>query len=61
MLEVRSGLDADTLLMAEIKAASKEESLDLLAAEFNGSLLRVSRKGYMLFANVHRANLNKNV
>ena len=24
MLEVRSGLDADTLLMAEIKAASKE-------------------------------------
>ena len=57
MLEVLSGLDADTLLMAEIKAASKEESLDLLAAEFNGSLLRVSRKGYMLFANVHGANL----
>ena len=43
MLEVRSGLDADTLLMAEIKAASKEESLDLLATEFNGPLLRVSR------------------
>ena len=31
MLEVRSGLDADTLLMAKRKAASKEESLDLLA------------------------------
>ena len=31
MLEVQSGLDADTLLMAEIKAASKEESLNLLA------------------------------
>lgn len=57
MLEVRSGLDADTLLMAEIKAASKEESLNLLATEFNGPLLRVSRKGHMLFANVHGVNL----
>ena len=43
--------------MAEIKAASKEESLDLLATEFNGPLLRVSGKGHMLFANVHGANL----
>ena len=43
--------------MAEIKAASKEESSDLLATEFNGPLLRVSRKGHMLFANVHGANL----
>ena len=57
MLEVRSGLDADTLLMAEIKAASKEESLNLLATEFNGPLLRVSRKGHMLFANFHGVNL----
>ncbi len=57
MIEVRSGLESDAVLTAEIKAASKQESLARIASEFPFPLLRVSRDGHMLFANAHGINL----
>lgn len=57
MIEVRSGLESDTILTAEIKAVSKQESLARIASEIPFPVLRVSHNGHLLFANAHGINL----
>ncbi|NQV98104.1 MAG: bifunctional diguanylate cyclase/phosphodiesterase [Rhodospirillales bacterium] len=57
MIEVRSGLEADTVLTSEIKAASAKDSLARVAAEIPYAFLRLSHRGHMLYANAPAASL----
>ena len=57
MIEVRSGLESDAVLMAEIRAASGKDSLSRVATEFPFPLLRTSRDGHLLYVNAEGANL----
>ncbi len=57
MIEVRSGLESDAVLMAEIHAASGKDALSRVATEFPFPLLRISREGHVLYANALGADL----